>query len=280
MKAESQNIPTRVRLDKPWQALYQAWNIFRKRAFTFLGITLSPFFVLLFTGIFSSFLAGFTRNIPFLMVILFFTFLGLLLAAFLFLWSQVSLIIAISDEKINTKEAYKKSKGMILEYVILSLLSFLVVIGGTALLIIPGIILSIYFSFSIFIFVGEGERRFNALSKSFNYIKGYWWSILKRTIFIILVFLIPALIIILISQIIGLSQEDSKMAINVLLVIFAPIATIYYYLIYNNLKSLKSSIDTDKANDKKSLFVGFIVFGVIAMMIIIGLVIANPYHLK
>jgi Ca2+/Na+ antiporter len=83
-----------------------------------------------------------------------------------------------------------------------------------------------------------------------------------------------------ILQAIGLSRDGAGMVSNALLMFFAPIATIYYYFIYNNLKSIKQEINTEKIKDKKSLFIGLAVFAVLAVAIISALIIANPYHLK
>lgn len=65
-------------------------------------------------------------------------------------------------------------------YLILSVLGGLVIIGGFAILIIPGIILSVYLSFMAYTFAVEGLRGRAALRQSHAYVEGAWFDVFWR----------------------------------------------------------------------------------------------------
>ena len=72
--------------------------------------------------------------------------------------------------------AWNKAWGLFL----LGLLLFLIIIGGAILLIIPGIIFSVCFSFSKFIYLYEGSGIEESLGKSKELVKGRFWPVTGR----------------------------------------------------------------------------------------------------
>ena len=60
-------------------------------------------------------------------------------------------------------------------------LNLFAVIGGYILLIVPGIMLSIALMFGSYALVVEDKRGMRALAQSRNYVSGYWWAVLGRT---------------------------------------------------------------------------------------------------
>jgi hypothetical protein len=78
------------------------------------------------------------------------------------------------------KEAFTSTSHLIWPVVYTSLLVALIVIGGTILLIIPGIIFSIWFSFTFYAVLFEEKRGAAALRSSKELVVGRWWSIFWR----------------------------------------------------------------------------------------------------
>jgi hypothetical protein len=263
-------------LSNPWSLLSQAWNIFSKRAITLWGIMLFPFAYVLIAALVGGFLIGMFRMRLESAVSLLLIDAGIIIFVILFLWSQVSLIYSIVDEKLSIKEAYGKSRTMIWDYVVLSFLVGLVVLGGFVIFIIPGIILSAYLTFSVYALVNEGEKETNALLKSYEYVKGHWWAVFGRIAFIALVFLVAIWLIEGFFGLLGLHGSISKAWTNVLSLFFAPLATIYYYLMYKNLKSIKGHFNLPAKQDKRGLFVGLAVFSFLILVAVVIVFSKSP----
>ena len=85
-------------------------------------------------------------------------------------------------------------------YVLISL----AVWGGFLLLIIPGIILSLYLYFALYVFVVEDVRGFPALLRSRALVWGHWWHLFWRLLGLLGVFLV---VFILLGIIAGLIFE-------------------------------------------------------------------------
>ena len=98
------------------------------------------------------------------------------------LWLGVRLLYAVKDRdtKISIKEALSRGWKRILSYWWISILSGLIVMGGFLLLIVPGIILTIWFALAVYILVSEDRRGMNALFRSKQLVSGYWWGVFGR----------------------------------------------------------------------------------------------------
>lgn len=68
------------------------------------------------------------------------------------------------------------------EFSLVSILVFLAIFGGAILLIIPGIIFAIWFSFSKFVFVDQKSGVIESMKKSRQLVKGKFWAVLGRLI--------------------------------------------------------------------------------------------------
>lgn len=101
-----------------------------------------------------------------------------------YLLTSVAGIMAVKNvvdgEKFNFKDtmifAWKKLWG----FVLLSALLFLIILGGSILLIIPGILFSVWFTFAKFIFIDQGLGIKASLGKSRELLKGRFWSVFWR----------------------------------------------------------------------------------------------------
>ncbi len=149
---------------------------------------------------------------------------------------QIALIKAIVlDGKAKTNELIKTSWGLAGRFILLQLLVGLVILLGLVLLIIPGIIFSIWFMFSSYVLVTENIGGIAALKRSRSYAKGKFWGILGRVSLL-------TLVILLISWITSLSDNQAISIIIQLVTTFiiAPIATIYTFKLYQGAKASTS----------------------------------------
>lgn len=228
--------PQIVSLRGVGELLKETFQIYKSRIGVFLGITVIPFLVFLF------FLFLFLLLLPLFIVL--YKFLGIILLPIALLviiilgivvfvinlWAPLALLYAIKerDQKIGIKESFTKAWHKILSYWWISILVGLITIAGFILLIIPGIIFSIWFSLVAYVLVSEGLKGRKALSRSKQLVKGYWFKVFWRL-------LVLNMIIFLIAYIVGLIPFLR----NIIYLFIAPFSVIFSFLIYENLRQLK-----------------------------------------
>lgn len=74
------------------------------------------------------------------------------------------------------------AKPIVVNAIIVSFLSGLIVVGGFILLIIPGILFSLWYYFSLYATVIDNQKPIEALGESRKLIKGRWWAVAWRLI--------------------------------------------------------------------------------------------------
>lgn len=123
--------------------------------------------------------------------------LAVFVASLIFsLWVTIALAKAIKacldkEEPKNWKENMGLTSYLIWPVIATSLIAALIILGGSILFIIPGIIFFIWYTFSFYTVVFEEKRTLKALRASKDLVVGRWWSILFRWLVpIIFVFLI------------------------------------------------------------------------------------------
>lgn len=263
-------------LPSGWALLKEAWTFYQTRLLVTLGLS---FLLTLFSFIYEFFIKNKLEpitsfdlffspsNIPFI--------LGGILIFFIQIWIYLSLIFVIKDseEKITILEALKRGKNKILNMFLVSILFFLIVIGGTFPLVIPGIILSISFVFYPFIIVSENLKGFKALVKSREYVKGYWWQILGRIFFLpLLVFLFSLAILFLVFVIRflvgGFSVSFFGMVFwGLLMLILLPLFITYSFLIYKKIKIIKNNFIWTKSKRTEILCIVLVLWAIFLFLV-------------
>lgn len=160
---------------------------------------------------------------------------------FIHLWSWVALLFVIKDreENIGIRESYRRSWSSIIPYLWVSILSGFITMVGFVFLFIPGLIFLIWFSFASYVLVCENKKGWTALAASKEYIRGSWWRVVWRFVFVALV---AWLFLYLLNTISNLTSVSGNNAIFSYLnyAFLTPMVTIYSFLIYENLKKINS----------------------------------------
>lgn len=154
------------------------------------------------------------------------------------LWIQVASVnaIASSDQKPSISELLSKSWPMILPYLLAAILTGLAVFGGIILLIVPGIIFAVWFSFVTFTVVLDGKRGTEALKASKALVSGRFGAVFSRYILLGLSFIGIAIVA---SIVMALLPTALRQIVNSALssFVFSPLGLIFTYLLYGELKS-------------------------------------------
>ncbi|MCD4693789.1 hypothetical protein K8R62_00315 [bacterium] len=119
-----------------------------------------------------------------------------------------------------------------------SALTGILVFLGFIFLFIPGIILLVYYSFSVWVFMFEDKKGYEALKGSMNLVKGYWWGVAGRFALLYFVFyFVFAVPSFFINGDLALQVWSSLVQLVSFLI--APFFLCYQYLIYKDLVKLK-----------------------------------------
>ena len=252
--------------------LKNSWDIYKKHFLLFLGVVL-PIVVV---NIIVSILEIIPSPLSSIFVVV-----GNIAGFLLSILVGISLIYAVKEreEGITAKEALKKGWKRFFSYWWLTVLSVVIPIGGFFLLVIPGIIISVWFSVVGYVFVAEDRTGMTALLRSKHLVSGHWWGVFWRFFsFGIITFLIFLPVLLLTASIgfsLGLSLEQIFMGEGSLSVINIPISimvwliagfsAVFGYLLYENLRDLKR--DAVFEEPKKSTKVKFLLVGAFGVIV-------------
>ncbi len=257
----------------------RAWDIYKKRLGTFLGVMIIPVVAtmmiatifagggILGAGIMPSNIASSGIWWAIILGSIFF-----ILAFIIQAWCQTALIYAIRDsqENIGVKEAYRRGWHKIFSYWWVSFLAGFIIFGGFFLLIIPGVVFLIWFSLVGFILISENLKGMDVLLKSREYIKNKWWRVFWRFLFIGGVSVIIYLTLIFVFSILKIpfSEEIIRFISGIFL---TPLITTYSFILYKDLKAIRGEFVFTPTNKKKIalIFVGII--GIIILLAILGI---------
>jgi len=169
-------------------------------------------------------------------------FLALLWAVYYGILVRAAMILLIKSNYSSAKENFTQSKGYFWGYVWVSIVVSVIIGLWTLLLIIPGIIFAVYFMLVNYTFFFEDFKGYMALKRSKELVKGYWWDVCGRTLFI---GLIAVIVNIILSAPLAALEAGSPGYIiynsfmNLIWALIAPIIIIYTYYIFRDLKNIK-----------------------------------------
>lgn len=200
-------------------------------------------------------------------------------------WSQIAVMYSV-HHKTSVGDSFGKAASLLFSYFWIALLVGLSVFLGIIFFIIPGIILSVWFSFALYVLIVEGKKGTNALRASREYVRGHFWIILWKLIagtFVIagLALLLSVglgLVVWLVMVAMGMSVflygDTAMQAVQGLVhVITAPIGAAYLYHVYMNLRDVKESGGVVAYS--KGKYVAFVLLGVFGLVIIPILILVS-----
>lgn len=179
--------------------------------------------------------------------------------------SQITYIkIFTSSTKLPIIKTMKESVPLVMPFFVAQLLVQLLVMGGVGLLIIPGIIIAILFSFVSFVVVTENLQGRAALRRSYQLVRPHFWKI----VLVSLSLQIPVQII---NQIFSSVSQDYP-AVFLLSVPFSIGAGLFIQalniVLYKNAKAVTPT-------DKPVRMRWILIVAIIGWIVLLGLLIAG-----
>ncbi len=243
--------PQRTDMLRIGELFSRSWGAFKDRIWTLLGINLLG--ILLVIG--AALLAQSGSNL--LMKFSAGSAVGQILAVLIIAcvaFLAVTWIVAASLYAIVEKTGIKESLGLglsrVLAFFWLFFLITLIIGGGYGLLILPGILFTIWFFFAQYVLAAEDQRGMDALLKSKEYVRGHGWAVLGRLLLLMLIFL-PLGFIPLVGPFLS--------------ILLGPFSLVYYNEIYQDLRQLKPDVAVPGGTGLKTVFIGLGIVGILAL---------------
>lgn len=177
--------------------------------------------------------------------------------------------------------AYGKGLHYFFPFAWISFLVGFTTLGGTFLLFIPGLLVSIWLSLSLYVLFSENKGGMEALATSWHYVKGFWGPVFWRLFFLGIVLAVFGFLVNLVAagptffsmfrsgfsapppvsifgQVIGLLYNN--------FFVF-PVGIIYTFVIYRTLKDIKATAASEADEPKfKKIITVFIIIGVVGLL--------------
>lgn len=186
-------------------------------------------------------------------------------------WGAAALCYTVTrgNEPVSFREAYKNTRKLVFPFLWIGIASSISIVGGFMLLIIPGILYYVWFLFSPFVLFTDGTRGMNALFTSREYVRGQWWPIFLRVLF-----LLAASWMVAIALFFALAPfEDGPLRdglsgalSSIVTLVTTPLAALYIFAMFRHLKSMKGTVVGQGSRLKKALL---IVPGIITPILLI-----------
>jgi hypothetical protein len=149
---------------------------------------------------------------------------------------------ATIGDPVDVEASYRYGFKRLGSVILLSLLVGLIVAVGFILLIVPGIIFLVFLSASIPVLIVENRRGTEAMSRSWNLVKGHFWHAL-------VVILVAALIVGVVSGIIGAIGGDNWFVrwifTSIAQIVTAPFAALVSVLLYLDLRARSETLSAE-----------------------------------
>ncbi|MEK7211133.1 MAG: hypothetical protein AAB731_00700 [Patescibacteria group bacterium] len=157
--------------------IVKPWELYRKKFKALLPLIGLIFAVAALESILRSFfsadaalsITNFLISLPFFLAALWTTVLAIEFLA-----------RTVRGEKLNLKELCAVSLKKLPMAILISVVVGAAVIGGTILLIIPGIIFAVWFNFALYAYILEGKKYLEALKESKILVTGRWFPVFWR----------------------------------------------------------------------------------------------------
>ncbi len=254
--AKTETFKTDGKLTGIGELFSNSWQIYKSRIGTLITLYLfSAISCVVLLGIFigTGFLLSYVLSeskIPIILSIV----IGIPIGFTALFWGMAAFTFAVAHGSLGIKDALEKGWQRVSAFIWLFTILGFIITGGFLLFLIPGLIFLVWFTFAQFILAVDDERGMNALLKSKEYVKGYWFDVFLRL-----------LVIWLVSMCIGMVPFVGC----ILSLFFVPFMMIFIYLVYKNLRVVKRDIAYSSSSGEKLKWIGAGTLGYVVLPLIL-----------
>ncbi|MBI4363506.1 MAG: hypothetical protein HY545_01510 [Candidatus Doudnabacteria bacterium] len=162
---------------------------------------------------------------------------GAIIVVFISLWGELALLSEALTPGQSLGNLFSSTVDKIGAVLFISFMVGLIVIAGIILLIIPGIIFSIWYAFAPIILLDEKLRGWEALKSSRELVKGFFGQVFSRLFAAAIIF---GAIYIPLTIIFKQNPVVNDIVTGILSLFLGPLFVIYEVMLYKNLKEIKS----------------------------------------
>jgi len=182
-------------------------------------------------------------------------------------------------EKISTYFSEVSSSAW--SYLWVLSLSTLVLFSGFIMFIIPGIILSTYLMFALHTRAAESATGMDSLVRSTELVRGYWWAVTARLIFLtlamVVIFFSVGFALGILASIVGLTQDTadliSLLAVEPIFSALGSIICLYAITVmYKALVAMKAGVVAEP-NAVRGWYIGLAILTPLLMVAVLALVL-------
>lgn len=167
--------PTGSSLPRLKSLMKESLAILRARFWLYVALSILPTVAVVGVGFAVGVLAVAGGDVPMMIGIGVLLLVGIVIAIYAGLWSQVALILAIRDREtpLTLQTALRSSRPFIFAYFTTSLLAGALGLGGVFLFILPGVLISLWFTFASYALLVEGRAAgWDSLMRSRDLVAG------------------------------------------------------------------------------------------------------------
>ncbi|PIN90506.1 hypothetical protein COU60_01655 [Candidatus Pacearchaeota archaeon CG10_big_fil_rev_8_21_14_0_10_34_76] len=148
---------------------------------------------------------------------------------------------SVKHKKFSFEQAFKDMKKRYWGYLLFNVVFGIFLIGLFLLLIVPGIIFSVYWCVSSYVFFAEKKGIIASLKRSFNLVKGRWWKVLGYSLLFFLIYFaiwIPFGIVAGVFELLH-AELIAQVIDNASFFVTIPLSVLFYKNLYLALKTKK-----------------------------------------
>jgi len=243
----------------------ESWEVFQRRFSTLIGLLLLCVVASVVPAGAAAALAAFAGMALGKLAIALIGGAGLLASIYLGFRCFAGFLHAVADERLSLRDAMAQGEGIVLPLIWIGFLTGFIIGGGFLLLIVPGIIFTVWFCFTQFILIQEESTGMDALLKSREYVRGEWFNVALRL-----------LLVWAASLLIGAIPFVGP----ILSIVFFPYVMIFHYLIYRDLRQMKGDVPFPCSLGDQLKWPGVALLGYVvvpaALISVIGLSVLGP----
>jgi len=258
------------------QLLKESWDFYKTKIRTLLVIVALPVIFSLFFLVLIYFLGN--TNLKYSILFSLIEAFSLLGSFVLWLWIIPALILSIKNNT-GAVDSLKDGLKLIIPYFWIYFLLYIIISGGFLLLVIPGILFSIWFSFAIYVFIFEKKKGFNALFASKELVSGNFVKVLWRFLaFILMIGLFLFIVFIPLTTIFQNTEFVSEITGYLIQLFIIPLFFIFGFFLYKNLREVKKDIiypEPSTGRKIKYMIPGF--FGILIVVFIVTFLSLNIF---